>query len=309
MSEINKGQYWLHVIALLTVAVWGVTYISTKVLLSYDIAPAEIFFCRFLLAYVGIWIVSWKKIWADNLKDEVLFLASGLTGGSMYFLFENTALSFTLASNVSLILCIAPILTTFLNFIFYHGERVRPALIYGSAMAFTGVALVVYNGGVILKLNPLGDMLTIIAALMWAFYSVIIKNLNKKYDTFFVTRKVFFYGLLTILPVFIFQPFTFSISTLLQPLVWTNLLFLGLVASMLCYISWNLAAKKLGIIRITNYIYFSPVVTLIASAILIHEKITPVAMAGSVLIMSGVYLAEKGWLFKASRKSAKQIQS
>jgi len=164
-------------------------------------------------------------------------------------------------------------------------------------MAFAGVALVVYNGGVVLKLNPLGDILVLLAALMWAFYSVIIKTLNGKYSALFVTRKVFFYGLLTTLPVFIVQPFDVRFDTLLQPIVWINLLFLGLVASMLCFISWNLSAKTLGIVRITNYVYFSPVVTLVTSVFLLHERITPIALAGSVLILSGVYLAEKGRCF------------
>jgi drug/metabolite transporter (DMT)-like permease len=256
--------------------------------------PSEIFFCRFLLAYISIWGFSWRKILADNLHDEALFFASGLTGGSLYFMFENTALSYTLASNVSLILCTAPILTTLVNFLFHRGERIHSKLVYGSLMAFTGVALVVYNGGVILKLNPLGDMLTIVAALMWAFYSLIIKNLSGKYSTFFITRKVFFYGLLTILPVFIFQPFETSFKTLLHPEILLNLLFLGMIASMLCYLMWNLAARKLGIIRITMYIYFSPLVTLLASSILIDETITIVALVGSAFILSGVLLAERG---------------
>jgi drug/metabolite transporter (DMT)-like permease len=283
--------------ALVTVVIWGTTFVTTKVLLSHGLSPSEIFLLRFLLAYMAIGVLSWKKLWADSFRDELLFLGTGLTGGSLYFLFENTALTYTLASNVSLIICVAPILTTFVNRIFYRGERIRSFLIYGSLMAFSGVALVVYNGGVVLKLNPLGDLLIFLAALMWAFYSVIIQHLNGKYPTFFVTRKVFFYGLLTILPVFFFQPFDVRLSTLLQPVVWMNLLFLGLVASMLCFVSWNLAAKKLGIIRITNYIYFSPVVTLVASAILLHEIITPLALVGSVLILCGVYLAEKGWPF------------
>jgi drug/metabolite transporter (DMT)-like permease len=283
--------------ALATVTVWGTTFVITKILLLHGLTPSGIFFLRFALAYIGVGLLSWKRIWADSFRDELLFVASGLAGGSLYFLFENTALTYTLASNASLLICVAPILTTFLNRLFYRGDRIHSSLIYGSLMAFAGVALVVYNGGVVLKLNPLGDILVLLAALMWAFYSVIIKTLNGKYSALFVTRKVFFYGLLTTLPVFIVQPFDVRFDTLLQPIVWINLLFLGLVASMLCFISWNLSAKTLGIVRITNYVYFSPVVTLVTSVFLLHERITPIALAGSVLILSGVYLAEKGRCF------------
>jgi len=290
---MKNKPYWFHLMAILTVIIWGTTYISTKVLIENGLRPAEIFFYRFLMAYVCIWLFSGRRIWSDNWKDELLFMASGLTGGSMYFLFENTALTITLASNVALILCTAPILTTFLYFLLHRGEKLKPNFIFGSLLAFLGVALVIFNGGFILKISPLGDALTILAALMWAFYSLIIKNLNGKYATLFVTRKVFFYGLLTILPIFLFEPLRFDSNVLFQPLVLMNLLFLGIIASMLCYISWNTATKKLGVLRVTNYIYFSPIVTLIASALLINEKLTLVALTGSALILGGVYAAER----------------
>jgi len=118
----------------------------------------------------------------------------------------------------------------------------------------------------------------------------------------FITRKVFFYGLLTILPVFLFEPLRFDAEVLFKPVVWMNLLFLGIIASMLCYIAWNTATKKLGVLRVTNYIYFSPLVTLIASSILLNEKLTFVAMVGSAFILGGVYAAERGLKFKAIRK-------
>jgi len=290
---MKNKPYWFHLMAILTVIIWGTTYISTKVLIENGLRPAEIFFYRFLMAYVCIWLFSGRRIWSDNWKDELLFMASGLTGGSMYFLFENTALTITLASNVALILCTAPILTTFLYFLLHRGEKLKPNFIFGSLLAFLGVALVIFNGGFILKISPLGDALTILAALMLAFYSLIIKNLNGKYATLFVTRKVFFYGLLTILPIFLFEPLRFDSNVLFQPLVLMNLLFLGIIASMLCYISWNTATKKLGVLRVTNYIYFSPIVTLIASALLINEKLTLVALTGSALILGGVYAAER----------------
>lgn len=299
---MKNTSYWFHLIAILTVIVWGTTYISTKVLIGNGLRPAEIFFYRFLMAYVCIWFFSERRLWSDNWKDELLFMASGLTGGSMYFLFENTALTITLASNVALILCTAPILTTLLYSVIHKGEKFKPNFIFGSFMAFTGVVLVIFNGGFILKISPFGDALTILAALMWAFYSLIIKKLNAKYSTLFITRKVFFYGLLTILPVFLFEPLRFDAEVLFKPVVWMNLLFLGIIASMLCYIAWNTATKKLGVLRVTNYIYFSPLVTLIASSILLNEKLTFVAMVGSAFILGGVYAAERGLKFKAIRK-------
>lgn len=296
----NKLGY--HLIALFTVAVWGTTFVSTKVLINHGLTPVEIFFFRFLLAYVCICFISPRKLWADTKKDELLLVAAGLCGGSIYFVAENTALGITLASNVSLIVCTAPILTAFLSYFFYKNERVKQNLIYGSFIALAGVALVVFNGSFILKISPVGDLLTLLAALMWAFYCLILKRLGTNYPTLFITRKVFFYGIITLLPVFIVSPLRFQPAVLLEPVVLTNLLFLGFIASMLCYIMWNTAVRELGALRAANYIYIVPLVTLLTSAIAINETITVVALAGSLLILCGVYLAEMNQTFSIRTK-------
>lgn len=280
--------------AIVTVVVWGTTFVSTKILLTYGLSPMEILLYRFSLAYIGIWFFSPRKILSRNFKDELLFVAAGLCGGSLYFVSENTALGITLASNVSLIICTSPILTAFLSFLFYKKEKLQSKLVWGSLMAFAGVALVVFNGSFILKINPIGDMLTVIAALMWAFYGFILKRLDSHYPVLFITRKVFFYGILTLLPMFWFKPIKTEWIVLTQPVVFLNLLFLGLIASMLCYIMWNTTVKQLGVIRATNYIYIVPLVTLLTSAIVIDETITMIGLLGSVLILNGVYVAERG---------------
>lgn len=290
----DTKEYKFHLLALFTVIVWGTTFISTKVLINYGLTPTEIFFYRFLLAYICIWFFSPKTFWAKSVKDEGLFLLLGLCGGSLYFITENTALGITLASNVSLILCTTPILTAFLSFIIYRKDKLTKNLIYGSVLAILGVSFVVFNGSFVLKLNPLGDFLTIMAAFSWAFYSLILKKMEPHYPTLFITRKVFFYGIVTLLPMFYFDPVKFHTEILFQPVVWVNLLFLGFIASMLCFFLWNMAVKNLGIVRATNYIYVVPLVTLITSSIVLDEKITLIAMIGCFLIIMGVYVAEKG---------------
>lgn len=284
-----------HLMALFTVGIWGTTFVSTKVLMKNGLSPEDILFYRFMLAYLSIWFICPRKLFANRLKDELLFIASGACGGSLYFIAENRALGITLASNVALILCTASIFTAFLSHLFVKGERLKKNLILGSFIALAGVAFVVFNGSFILKINPAGDLLTIIASLMWAFYGIILKKLDSKYSTLFITRKVFFYGIITLLPAFIFSPLTTDAKILFNPMVLGNLLFLGLVASMLCYILWNVCVKNLGAVRTTNYVYIVPIITLIASSILINEPITLFAVIGALFILSGVYIAEKGF--------------
>ena len=139
-------NYTYHLVAVLTVGIWGLTFISTKVLIGHGLSPQEIFLLRFLIAYMGIWLISPRKLFADNWKDEFWMFLGGITGGSFYFFTENTALEITLATNVSFIVCTAPLLTTILSLWIYKKEKATRGLMAGSLLALVGVALVVYNG-------------------------------------------------------------------------------------------------------------------------------------------------------------------
>lgn len=272
---IKYTEYKYHLAALFTVTVWGATFVSTKVLIANSLTPAEIFLLRFAMAYVCILPFARGRMWAANLRDELLLAAAGLSGGSLYFLTENMALEYAPASNVSLIVCTAPVWTAVVMSLFYRGERMSRRQIAGSTLAFAGMVLVVLNGHFVLRLSPRGDMLALSAAMLWMVYSLVIKRLGGRYPAIFITRKVFFYGLVTILPVFAFRPFGADWEVLSRPVVWGNLLFLGVVASMLCYVLWNAAMHRLGAVRTTNYIYFNPLVTIVAAALCIGRADHP----------------------------------
>jgi len=291
---MNTKNGWYHFVAFCVMTVWGVTFVSSKVLLFNGLSPEAIFFYRFTLAYIGIWFFGKKKLFSNTWRDELLFLLLGIFGGSFYFLAENTALKHTFASNVALIICTAPLLTTLLTHFMLKSEKISGRVITGFILALLGVALVVFNGQFVLKLNPVGDFLSFSAALCWAFYTIILKRVDSRYNSLFITRKVFFYGLLTMTPMFLYRPLITNPEILFRPVVWGNLLFLGLIASLLCYFLWNVVVKQLGAIRSANYIYLNPVAALIASSIIINERITGIALAGTALILIGMFWVEKG---------------
>lgn len=281
-----------HLLTALVVVIWGTTFVSTKVLLQNGLGPIEIMFYRFLLAYLGILLISHKRWWADNWKDEGMLMLSGLTGGTFYFIAENTALGITQASNVALLVCTTPIFTALLANWFFK-EPLRKNMLLGSLIALVGVGMVVFSGSVLLQINPLGDFLSIVAALMWAIYCLILKPLGKRYSTAFITRKVFLYSVLSLLVYFFFDPLQIKPDILFNPIVALNLLFLGIMASMLCFIAWNAAVKVLGPSKTANYIYVQPFSTLVLSSIILSEVITVLSMIGALCIIGGIYLAEK----------------
>ena len=288
-----------HLLAIVTIAIWGVTFVNTKVLLQHGLLPMEIFLLRFIVAYLCIWIISPRRILSDSWKDECLFLVLGLVGGTLYFVTENTAIGLTYVNNVAFIVCTAPLITTLLAsspIMSLFGVKPIPVPLMGwvgSLIALLGVGMVIYNGHFVLKLNPLGDFLALMAALCWAVYSLVIKKVSSRYSATFMTRKVFFYGIMTVLPLFFINPWRFPMEKLFQPAVWMNLVFLSVVASFLCFLWWSVAVKKIGALRTSNYVYLNPITTVIASALFLQEPMTAMAYAGSLLILLGVYLANK----------------
>lgn len=287
-----KSKIFYHLIALLTIIIWSNTFVSSKILLHNGLSPAEIFAIRFALAYVAIIPFTHSKLWCDNLKDELLMLVLGATGGALYFLAENTALQYTGVSNVCLLVCSAPLLTALLARWFGKSEKMSSRLITGSLIAFAGAALVIVEDWKHMQLKLLGDMLALCGALSWAVYQLIIKRMCGKYSTVFITRKVFAYGLLTIAAFFIFDHPSFPLDSMLHPVVAGNLLFLGIIASGLCFWVWNIVIDHLGAVATSAYIYLQPLFAAITASFVLGEPITGAVVAGAVLIIAGVYWAE-----------------
>ena len=286
-----------HIVAFLTVAVWGTTFVWTKLLIINGLSPAQIFTLRFIIAYVLLTGFSmWRgrhKWLSDNWRDELTMMALGLTGGSMYFLTENESLRFTTATNTSLIVCSCPLFAMLIIALFYRSERFSARQVWGSIVALAGMAAVVLNGHFVLHLSPLGDTLAFSACLCWALYTLLMKPVMGRYPAMFITRKVFFYGILTILPYYIFVPDMPSWDVLMRPEVALNLRVLGSVASMLCYLTWSWCMKGLGAVVCTNWVYVNPITTIVAAWLILGEQITMYFLIGSALIITGMYLSSK----------------
>lgn len=283
-----------HLVALLTIIIWGTTFISTKILLDV-FSPVEILFIRFIIGYLALLVIAPKHLRTASPKEELTFLAAGLCGICLYYLLENIALTYTLASNVGVMVSIAPFFTGILTHVFLKGEeRLRSNFFIGFLISIMGIILISFNGSK-LELNPLGDFLAIAAALMWGFYSILTKKIGGYgYSLLLTTRRTFFYGILFMLPALFLLDFT--PRTLLYfvrtPYLY-HFLFLGLGACALCFVTWNYAVKILGAVKTSVYIYLVPVITITASVLFLHERVTLLSLLGTILILLGLFLSEK----------------
>ena len=239
--------------------------------------PEEIFTVRF---------ISPRKLFSDSLADEMRMLLLGLTGGSLYFVSENTAIGLTYVNNVSFIVCSAPLATTLLAIAIFKDVHATWKIISASLLSLLGVALVIFNGHFVLHLSPLGDFLALCACLCWAVYSLLLRGVSNRYGAVF-------YGLVTMFPFFVVKPWAFSLTKFTEPAVYGNLLFLGFVASFLCFFLWSWVTKKIGALKTANYVYINPISTVIISAIFLKEPMAPMAIAGSFFILTGVFIANR----------------
>ncbi len=289
----RNSNFFYHLVAFFTVAVWGTTFVSTKVLMLNGLSPAQIFTLRFTIAYILMLCFNHKRLFSDSWKDELKMALLGITGGSLYFLSENEAMNFTTTTNTSLIVCSCPLFATLLVRLVYRSSRINNLQLLGSLLAFAGMIIVVLNGRFVLHLSPVGDALAFTACMCWAVYSLLMKSVTDNYSAAFITRKVFFYGVLTILPYYIFVPGLPSMDVFSKPQVLGNLLFLGCLASMVCFLTWNWCISKLGAVKATNWVYFNPITTMIFASWVLGEKITPYFLVGAVCILTGMYIADK----------------
>ena len=194
--------------ASISIFLWGITFVSTKYLLR-SFSPYEILILRFLMAYLALMVSRPKRLRLSEKKHEIYFILAGLSGVTAYQFMENMAISYTSASNVSVIVSICPMFTAIFLQVFLKEKHLTPFFNIGFLLAIVGVALVSFNGVVEFHLNPKGDFLALLAAVSWGVYSLCIVKINALgFESIVVTRRIFFWAVILMLPIGIFSLLT-----------------------------------------------------------------------------------------------------
>ena len=300
-----------HIAAMVCMLIWGSTFAASKVLIENGISPLEILIVRFLLAWLLMQFIPCAKLGFTNWRDEKFFVLAGLGGVSLYFLLENTAVSFTYASNVGLICGINPLFTAAMFWAFFK-ERPSKWFFIGSILAVFGVVCVAGNGAE-LQTGIAGDLLAVLACISWSLYTVAIRKIRtqqREMDDIAVTRRIFFWG---ILGSCLLIPFSGTADFLrvgtplevwLQPEIIGLIVFLAVFASCLCYAMNNFAMRTIGEVAATSYIYTIPAISMMASFLLLGEALTALAIVGMAAITLGLLISEEAWKRASRKKSA-----
>ena len=280
-----------HLFTFITVVIWSVAFVSNKVLLAY-ITPIENMILRFTLGYLLLLLLYPKWRLPHSIKEESFFMLLGFLGIFIYFLLENFALSYTQATNVGLYMGAIPILTALFAHFLTKDEKLSLNLLLGFVMAIFGIGLILLEGrGFTLRLR--GDLLALAAAAVFALYSVILRLAPQGYHYIVITRKSFFYAIAMMLTYHFIEGKAFNIHALSTPVVWINILYLGVLSSGLAFILWHKGIEQIGSIPASNYIYLVPLITAITGITVLDETVSMRMVAGGACILLGLYLAQR----------------
>ena len=288
-SKLSFG----HLAALFTVVNWGTTFIATKVLLE-AFTPLEILIFRFVLGYVALAVACPRRLKVGDWKKEGLFAAAGLTGVCLYYLLENIALTFSTASNVGVIVSASPLFAALFSLVLSRGaDRPKWNFLGGFLLSMGGICLISFPSIASVSLDWRGYLLALGAAAVWGIYSRLVKVIASfGYPILQTTRRTFLYGLIFMIPAAMLMDFHWDLGRFAQPVNTLTMLYLGIGACALCFVTWGVAVNCLGAVKTSVYIYLSPVITLVCSAVVLKEQMTPASLVGAGLTLGGLVISQ-----------------
>jgi len=266
---------------------WGLSFIATKIVVK-DIPPLTAAFFRFSIALFALYFLPRKRNISLFNKHKIL---AGFWGITAYFAAENFALKLTSPTNAAMIVSTAPIWYVLFTQLF-HKKKTKIIQYIASIVALIGVALVILNGKIYLKVNSLGDFLAFSAAFSWVFYTHHVTKL-KDHSSLTAIFEITFWGIITLIPFSIFEYIFFKPKLNFNMSSIFGLLYLGIFCSALGYFLWNKSIEVLGDRSTTNAVYLIPLVTAVSEALIFKQIPTLLLISGIILVVLGLYVFEK----------------
>lgn len=283
----------IYVLMVLVAFFWGGTFNAAGFALA-DFHPLTIAFFRFAIATAVLFLLGHREIVKTPIKkkDWLNFVLLGLTGIFAYNAFFLYAMKYTSPVNGALIVGINPIVTAILATILLK-EKFTARLAGGALLSFLGVVLVISEGSwrvlSSLELNA-GDILTLGSVVSWSLYAIVGKKVSDSFSPMITTFYGFLTGTVILMPFgLLSKPGPAAFAQAGWPAV-AAVLYLALIASVLAFLWWNRGVAVLGASRSSIFVNLIPVATIVIS-LFFHETITPVQIAGCLLVIGAVMLA------------------
>lgn len=290
-NKINRKKLTDHAIAFFTIFIWGITFVCTKHL-ENKFSALEILFFRYLTAYIVLWILCPRPFRFAGAKRELYIFAAAMSGAALYQYLENLSVLYTSPASVSFITAAAPLFTAVLASIYLSEKFTRKNLI-GMIISLGGVFLICFGDSKTIDTGLKGDLIIFASIWLWAVYSIIVKKIsNFGYPQFMITRRLFLYSLLAMLPFMIFKHTPTNFGALADTHVIIYLAFLGIFASAICFATWNRSVQNLGATTTSKYLFVMPIITLAAQSIAYKGEIGAAALLGMAVTLGGIAVSE-----------------
>ena len=292
MTDSVNARAHLSLVAV--ILVWAGSFSVIKTLLDHGFAAIDIAILRYAIAVPGFAFILWRARGLPGLtrKDAARVAAAGLLVVVGYHLFLNLGTRHTTSGVAALVVALAPGMT--LAFALALGlDRVRPRHVVGLALAFAGVAIVVVlrTGQSLSFESAKGPLIVLGAPLSFALYNVILKPLLARYDLLALTAATSLIGTIGLLPLV--RRSTVDTVSGVSAHDAALILYLGVLATLLGYIGWNVGLRGLGPTRAVAYTYGNPPLAVLYGAVLLGEVVTAWLVLGGALIVGGIALAQR----------------
>ena len=284
-------------ISLLFIAfVWALNFTVIKASLT-EIDPYSFNAIRFILASSFMWIVVAKrKAWFKIHKADLLpLLILGLAGNLLYQWLFIIGIDLTLAANAAVMLGTIPIWVALASHLLSL-EIMNRLKGLGVGLAFGGVLMIIFFGK-----NPIsfgsdnfrGDIIIVLAAVVWALYTIYSKQFLTRYTPLQYSTIMTSTGAVAL--VLLAIPYAGKTDwENVSILAYAGSLYSGLLSIGVAYLIWNNGIKKVGAVRTATYKNLVPVLGLLFGIILLGENLELLQYIGSAIVITGILITRHG---------------
>ena len=290
---MTSSKAFRYLLILLAIIFWGTSFVATKTVLN-EIKPVTIIILRLILASILLTIIalSTKRKFSINFKSHSWIFILALVA-VFHLWIQVTGLQYTTAANTGWIIGTAPVFMAILGFVFYK-EKITLLQFLGILVAVAGLLLLIGKGDItnIGLIDNQGDLLVLGSAFTWGVYSMVNKKISLSYSPLMTILYLFLMMAVIIIP---FNLNTETINSVinLSFISWMWILFLGIFCSGIAYVIWAQALRDMESAKVGAFLYFEPLVTVIAAWFFLQEEITLLMIFSGLLITAGVFIVNK----------------
>lgn len=286
-----------QLLLILATLLWGGNFVIGRAVAG-DIPPVTFAVIRWCLAFAIFLPIAYpllKKEWPKIKAHFGIVVLLALTGVAGFTALVYKGLYFTTSINASLMNSSTPIMIYLLSFLFLK-ERLTKYQVVGTIISLIGVLFIICNGDLHTLLQftfNKGDLLVLVAVLCWAFYSLLIRLYAGKlpgYSTFLVSILI---GIVILTPFMVLELMTTSITIDWSPTTIGAIVYVGIFASIVAFLSWNIGVVRLGANKASIYLNFIPLFAAIFAILFLDEQLIIAQVIGGIAVVAGVLLSNK----------------